>query len=133
VCGSRCAGDAGAVRSPDAARQGAVSARRAERTRAVAWAPPEHAGFAPRARPRAGAERTMAGVRPRALGADTRAGDRPADRRHGDRRNAVYRSGPVSGGTVRLRYSSLVPAKAGTQDQETERTGFPLARELADK
>jgi hypothetical protein len=52
------------------------------------------------ARPRAGAERLVARVRPRALGADARPGDRAADRRHDDRRDAVRRPGALSGGAV---------------------------------
>ena len=64
----RCAADAGAVRPGDAARQGAVSARRAERGRALARPPSEHAGLAPRARPRAGTGRACGSPSGTAIG-----------------------------------------------------------------
>ena len=60
------------VRRADLARQAAVLS-----------------GFPPGDRARAGTEGAMAGLRPCALGTDARAGDRPAGRRSGYRRDAV--------------------------------------------
>ena len=114
----RCAGDARAVRPADAACARAVSARRAERGRAMARAAAEHAGCASRARARAGPERAMACLRSRALGADARAGDGASDRRSGHRRDAVHGSCALSGGSLQLRYLFEVgvdPAKPGIE------------------
>ena len=114
----RCAGDARAVRPADAARARAVSARRAQRGRAMARAAAEHAGCASRARARAGPERAMACLRSRALGADAWARDGASDRRSGHRRDAVHGSRALSGGSLQLRCLFEVgvdPAKPGIE------------------
>ena len=99
---ARRAADAGAVRPAAAGGAGAFPLGRADRSDAVDGEPPVLCGFPSGDRPRAGTARPVARLRPRALGADARPGDRPADggTDHGD---AVLRSRPFRAERFRVK------------------------------
>ena len=97
----RCA-DSSADRPRAARRARALSTRRRDRGAALDGIAAVLCRFTAGDRPGAGPARPLARLRPRALGSDTGAGQRPADCRVDDRRRPVLRSGAVFGRTFCL-------------------------------